>query len=203
VSEEGWIGIPLAAPALTGLGVSSYPDRGIRAIKNQAVVDTLEDLKITSQSLLGQKTKDDELDKAIESRIMQKVETLDIPTGATDIGKEKLIRERLAQIRLLAKAETALADPERYKHYLSEREAGESLSFLTDEEKKTLTEDDLKAYRQSYAENYLKTLQRVASSDNYQKADDDRREKILARVGQAAHTLAKVGMVKMKRKGKS
>jgi hypothetical protein len=101
----------------------------------------------------------------------------------------------------VAKAETALADPERYKAYLSQKDANEPLSFLSDEEKKTLTEDDLKAYRKSYAENYITILQRVTSTDNYKQADDDKKEKILAKVGQAAHTLAKVGMVKTKRKG--
>lgn len=201
VTEEGWIGVPMVLPALAGFGVSSYPDRGIRAIKNQAVVDLLESLKITSNSLLGQKTKDEALDKVIQARIMEKVETLDIPQGATEVGKEKIVKERLAQIRNLARAEAAIAEPKLYADYLKSKEGSESVSVLTDEEKKTLTEQDLTNYRSRYAEAYVEMLQRASQAPNWSKLTDDEKEKVLARIPRIAHNRAKIDLVKTKRKG--
>jgi hypothetical protein len=167
-------------------------------LKNKAVADELKRLKI---EVHGAGTDDPELDKLANAKLAEHIDAIELPKGATDIGEEKILQDRVAQARAVAKAETALADPERYKAYLSQKDANEPLSFLSDEEKKTLTEDDLKAYRKSYAENYITILQRVTATDNYKQADDDKKEKILAKVGQAAHTLAKVGMVKTKRKG--
>lgn len=199
VSEEGWIGIPMVLPAVAGFGVSSYPDRGIRAIKNQSVVDLLESLKITSNSLLGQKTKDDDLDKLIQAHIMEKVEILETPQGATEIGKEKIVKERLAQIRNLARAEAAIQDPKRYTTYLRSKEGSESVSVLTDEEKKTLTEQDLSKYREIYATAYVEMLQRAAQAEKWPTLTDDQKEKVLARIPRIAHNRAKIDLVKTKR----
>lgn len=201
VSEEGWIGLPMALPAVGGFGVSSYPDRGIRAIKNQKVVDELERLKITSQSLIGQKTKDDDLDSAIQKRILDRVEKLNIPAGATDIGKEKLIRDQLETMRALAKAETVVAEPAKYADYLKNKDGNESMSFLTDEEKAHLTEADLKKYRAKYADSYVEFTKKALSSEQYPKLSDDDKVKLLSRVGRIASTLAKRQMVEEKRKG--
>lgn len=199
ISMEGWLGIPMALPALTGMNVSSYPDRGLRALKNQDVRNALEELKITSQSLLGQKTKDEELDKLVEAKIMAKVETLDLPQGATQVGKEKIIKERLEQIRQLARAEAAIQDPKRYETYLKSKEGSESVSVLTDEEKKSLTEADLKRYREIYAEAYVQILQNAAKSAQWPTLTDDQKQKLLARIPRIAHTRAKIDLVKTKR----
>lgn len=190
VAEEGWLGLPMALPALAGFGVSSYPDRGIRAIKNQRVVDTLEELKINSQSLIGQKTKDDDLDEAIQKRILERVENLKLPEG-TEIGREALIREQLGNIRALAKAETALAEPERFKDYLVNRAGKESFSFLSDEDRAKLTEADVKKYRGLYADAYLTVLKNASKTDHFSTLSDENKVKLLDRAGRIAHNVAK------------
>lgn len=190
ISEEGYLGIPMVAPAVAGFGVSSYPDRGLRALKNQGVIDTLERLKITSQSLIGQKTKDDDLDDAIQKSILKRVEALKVPDG-TDIGQETLIREQLGQFRTLAKAEAAIAEPGRYRDYLINKAGSETFSFLTDEERAKVTEADVKRYRTFYADAYLAALKNLSSNEQFATMTDENKAKALARLGQMAHNLAK------------
>jgi hypothetical protein len=190
--------LAMIADAL-GIATNTYSAKpGAVELKNKDLSNELKRLKI---DIHGAGTNDPELDKLANAKLAEHIDQIEIPQGATDVGKEKILQDRLSQARAVAKAETALADPERYKVYLSQRDTNEPLSFLTDDEKKTLTEQDIQSYRKSYAENYLTLLKRVTSTDNYKQADDDKKEKVLAKVGQAAHTLAKVGMVKTKRKG--
>ncbi len=205
ISQEGWLGIPMALPALLGYGVSSYPDRGIRAIKNKKVVDALEGLKINSQSLIGQKTKDDDLDEAIQKRILERVENLKLPEG-TEIGRETLIRERLENIRAVSKAETALDQPAKFKDYLVNRAGKESFSFLSDEDRAQLTEADVKKYRTLYADAYLTVLKNAWANQNkipytgedgkpqealFKDLPDDVKAKMLDRASKMAHNVAK------------
>lgn len=197
---------PNSAPLLIamiadGLGIATntYSAKpGAVVISNKAVSDELKRLKI---DINGAGTKDAELDKLINAQIGDRLSRLDLPKGATDTGAEKLIREQISQIRALANAEAALKDPKRYTDYLKSKEGSESVSVLTDEEKKTLTEQDLTNYRSRYAEAYVEVLQRASQAPNWSKLTNDEKEKVLARIPRIAHNRAKIDLVKTKRKG--
>lgn len=195
---------PNSAPLLLtliadGLGIATntYGAKpGAVKISNKAVADELKRLKI---EIHGAGTKDPELDKAINAKIAEGIDKLEMPQGATDIGKERIIQERLEQIRALSRAEAALAEPKRYADYLKSKEGSESVSVLTDEEKKTLTEQDLKKYREIYADAYVQMLQNAAKAEKWPELTDDQKQKVLARIPRIAHNRAKIDLVKTKR----
>lgn len=190
----------LIAAIADGLGIATntYSAKpGAIVLSNKSVADELKRLKI---ELHGASTKDPELDKLINGKIAERVDKLEIPQGSTDIGKEKIIQDRLEQIRALSRAETAIQDPKRYTTYLQSKEGSESVSVLTDEEKKTLTEQDLSKYREIYANAYVEMLQRAAQAEKWPTLTDDQKEKVLARIPRIAHNRAKIDLVKTKRK---
>lgn len=195
---------PNSAPLLLtliadGLGIATNTygakPRAVN-ITNKSVANELKRLKI---DVNGAGTKDPELDKLVNAKLAERLNKITIPQGATDIGAEKLIREQISQARALANAESALSDPKRYTDYLKTKEGSESVSVLTDEETKTLTAEDLKKYREIYAEAYVEMLQNASKAPNWSTLTDDQKEKVLARIPRIAHNRAKIDLVKTKR----
>jgi hypothetical protein len=194
--EDGWGGVAKSTPITAGFGVQDYAETGVKALKNAPVAKELKRLNITH---LSESTKDEKLDADINQRVTDRVEAMKAPEG-TDVGREKILRDKLEQARTLSKAESALADPRRYGDYLKSQKTAESMSFLTDEEKSKLTDDDLKRYRSAYVDSYLSLLQKVASGDAYKAMDDDKKEKALGRIGAVAAATAKRQALQERRK---
>jgi hypothetical protein len=172
----------------------NVPSVGHGRLQNREVAAALSGVADTDASLLGISTKDPELDSTIQRHIMERVEKMSIPQGATDLGREKIMRDRLQQIRAFAKADAALEDPKRYRQYLQQQDA--EFGFLTDAEKSHLTPEDITKYRTIYADDYLNRLKIVTAKPQYQAKDDDTKEKMLASIQRASSMAARVQFTK-------
>jgi hypothetical protein len=192
--QMGWWGVATTAPfTFFGESVNVYPPKGQSAIKNPQVADMLKKLGIADKSLVGQSTKHENLDKSIETKVMEQVESLAVPQGATDTGQEKIVRDKLEQMRKLAKAQAAIENPTEYGQYLRSQDA--ELDFLTDAEKARLTPADVVKYRSFYADTYLSTLGIVTAKPEYKAMDADKKEKVLDGIGRRSSIVARQKMI--------